>query len=183
MLTEKVCSAENNCQELHPSKIYIYGAHAVYEQNICLKWEKFNSSIKPGKCTVLSNSSSVILCAMWVQGQWVGVLVGTYICITSPSYKCCNPYIRHVGGKGETYDPATFCFSDLQWHLASSWLNWQMLYATKLPCLIPSLVSKPLSRLLTGSFHLQVRSQASRVLPSWKIPCGNPWQSYSARRS
>lgn len=138
MLTKKARSAGNNCKPLYPSQINIYDARAPCEQSI------FNSdtSVTAGKCTVHSRSSSVRLWAMWVQGQWVGVLAATYICISYHHIHVVTHVFDTWAREGGTLDP-TFCFSGLTWHLASSWLNWQLLWTTKWPRMIPLLVSKP----------------------------------------
>lgn len=81
--------------------------------------------------------------APWVQGQCVGVLVATYICITYHGTNVVSHMLAMWAGEGGTLDPETFCFSGLTWHLASSWLNWQLLWSTKWPCVIPLLGSKP----------------------------------------
>lgn len=120
---------------LHPFEINIYDA--------CLqKWGKKFDSDK-GRKTHCSLSSAR-LCAMWVQGQRVGVLVATYICIT---YRRINVVTRMfdkwAGERGALDPPTTLCFSGLTWHLASSRLNWQLLWTAKWPCVIPAPVSKP----------------------------------------
>lgn len=89
------------------------------------------------------------LWATWVRGHWAGVLVPTYHCIIYRHIKA----VWHVGEAERTLDPHTFCFSSLTWHLAPSWLNWQLLWSTKCPCVIPLLVSKPapVSRLVNST--------------------------------
>lgn len=79
--------------------------------------------------------------------------------------------------------PTPICFSGLMWHLASLWLNWQLHWqTTKWPSVIPLLVWKSSADFWPVNSTCKPKSQARRVLPQWKLPCGNPWQSYSAGR-
>lgn len=111
--------------------------------------------------------------AMWVQGQWVGVLVATYICIA----------YHHTNVVARMFNMWAICFSGLMWHLASSWLNWLLHWqTTKWPSVIPLLVWKSSSDFWLVNSTCKPKSQARRVLPQRKLPCGNPWQSYSAGR-
>lgn len=112
MLTKEVQRAENDCKPLHPSEINIYDVCAQCEQIILLKWcKKFNSdtSTKTEKCTVHFHTS-VGLWDMWVQGQRVGVLVATCICIT---YNHTNTVAHNVetwAGEGENPWPPDLLF-------------------------------------------------------------------------
>lgn len=156
MLTQKVRSAGNNCQTLHPSKINIYGAHALYEQSICLKWEKKFNSVKPGKCTVHSNSSSVRLWATWVQGQRVGVLVGTYICITYHHINAVTHIFDMWAGRGNLWSPNLLFLWPLSdiWHLHGSTDN----------C----------CELQNGPAWFLYWYQSFLQIPDWFIPLANP---------
>ncbi len=186
MLTTEAHSVENDCKHLHPSEINIYDVCARCERNILLTWgEKIQlTDINKGKKMHCSLSH---ICET-VRYVGAGSVSG---CSCSPLYlhnlsssKCCRSYVGDVGGRGGSPWPQTFCFSDLAWHLASSLLVRQLLCTTtKWSCKIPFLVSKPSPDSWLVNSTRKPCSQARRVLPEWELPCGNPWQSYSAERS
>lgn len=160
---------------LHPFEINIYDA--------CLqKWGKKFDSDK-GRKTHCSLSSAR-LWAMWVQGQRVGVLVATYICIT---YRRINVVTRMfdkwAGERGTLDPPTTSCFSGLTWHLASSRLDWQLPWTAKWPCVIPAPLSKPSpDSWMVNSTRKLIAKRDVCCQSGGSSHVETPWQSYSAGR-
>lgn len=92
--------------------------------------------------------------------------------------KCSNSYTRHAGNTGRNPWPfTTCCFSALAWHLASSWLNWQSLWTTKWPHMIPLPLSKHSpdswlvnsTRILEAKQDVRCQSGGSHVETSGKV--------------
>lgn len=172
-------------EQLQPLRIHITdcACRTLGELTIRLKREmKFN--INEGNCTV--HSRSIGLWATWAQVQWVGVIVATYICITYHHINVVahmfDTWVAAEGGGGDSWPrqpSVSLAWGDI-WHLHGSTDNccelqngpaW-FLCCYQSPLQIPDWLI-PLAK---------TRSQARRALPEWKLPCGNPWQSYWAGR-